>query len=202
MQTAPPRLDSLDKKFTTTNLSVDDVVEHCYQVGYAARPSMLNEITIEASGNVAMAVQPNVHITEVATAIAHSDGNAQINEPVADFGTVAPIAHDVEESSASFVGYNHAVPVAEGAQDLDHAVLNLQFLSDDQYINTFDPTQMYDTVTTYNPLGAHNNGDAWDAYSMVQNGGLSEVQNGSLGEIPESAWDEFLNHDEVYDNLY
>lgn len=145
-------------ELTTTTLSVDDLIQHCYAAGYT-KDGVQETGTHSSSGSLTMAVQPtNTAMEGVVSAEVASDGTeAYTSAPGMTIQSLSPteVAFDniLRESVAQAPA--GAVVLADAAITLDG--LCSQWSHD----AAFDPTS--EVTVSFNP----NDGDPWDSLNMT-----------------------------------
>jgi hypothetical protein len=150
-----PDFDSFPEKFTTTNLSADNLVEYCIQAGYVKTGDNSTPHS-GAQGALTMAVQPTALVTTLVTAPPAIDGTVAIQDP-----------HGPDTLLAPYGPMHEPMAVPAGQRSLTEATTAVT--NDGVYpFNTyFDPNAEFDF--SFNPTAETNleDGGRWDAYDLA-----------------------------------
>ena len=136
-----PSLNMLSEKYTTTSLGVDDLVKHCYAVGYAGAESNGTPSAV-SSGSLTMAVQSTAAAADAANALSEKEieqaVRAVLSDRPAGETTLSNATTAVDRTGATY-----------------------------PYNETFDPTSDFDI--NFNPNSLEFGG-AWDAFDPTMIG--------------------------------
>ena len=163
MQEAIPQLTrvfvpTFPPDFTTTTLSVDDLVQHCYKAGYGKATSD-ESLDIGNSGALTMAVQPRATITVAneSPTLGEVNASSSITTPGVAPEVIAISPSDIEFGNALKASIDEASSGATALANASTALNNMEWPS----IEAFDPTSDFDI--SFDP----NAGDSWDALDMA-----------------------------------
>jgi len=178
-----PNLDGFDVKYTTTNLSADDVVTYCTNTGYV-QPLANSAQQTTVQGALTMAVQPS---TAPALTVNTTQALATTTEYVDDAGiSLSPWSFNLASGLQAAV----AEPVAEpaGQKALRDATTTITAAGSYPYNNLFDPTSEFDM--TFDPneeVAGLADGGMYDAFDPSANTTVDEMLN--------IDWNQFVNED-------
>nr|QIA97802.1 putative MAT1-1-1 protein [Teratosphaeria destructans] len=173
-----PNFDNFPEKFTTTNLSADNLVEYCMQAGYV-RTGDNSTPHSGAQGSLTMAVQPTATVATLVTT------------PPATTGTVAmpmsPFSFGVFQNLQDATNEQTTEPAGQRA--LTEATAAVTNAGAYPYNNLFDPTSEFDI--SFDPAEETNleDGGRWDAYDPAASMSVDEMLN--------IDWTQFVNDDRL-----
>lgn len=178
-----PKIENFDDHYTTTTLSVDEVIEHCKRAGYLNDSTGLPEGS-DAQCFLTMAVQLTTTIPTFAT-----------GEVEARFPTIFPqtsSTHDVTLASmiADGMPFTNAPADAAGNQALAAATVAVTEAGVYPYNNLFDPTTEFDVA--FNPNARTDglaDGGLFDAYDLTTNLSVDDVLN--------LDWNQYVNDESM-----
>nr|QEJ80706.1 putative MAT1-1-1 protein [Teratosphaeria gauchensis] len=169
-----PNFDNFPEKFTTTNLSADNLVEYCIQAGYV-RTGDNSTPHSGAQGSLTMAVQPTATVTTLVTT------------PPATEGTVAmpmsPFSFELFQNLQDATNESTTEPAGQRA--LTEATTAVTNAGSYPYNNLFDPTREFDV--SFDPAEETDlaDGGRWDAYDPAASMSVDEMLN--------IDWTQFVN---------
>ena len=168
-----PDPNTFPENFTTTSLSVDDLVKHCYEVGYVKAGSNGAPNT-NASGSLTMAVQPTA--TGAANTRTTNGEQDSMMPPLSpsEIELNRALLETLSEPPAGETTLSNATTAINGTGGIY------------PYNTTFDPTSHFDI--SFNPNSLENGG-AWDAFDAAMMGNGNDI-----GGID---WDAFVNDDSL-----
>jgi len=170
-----PNLDKFPEKFTTTNLSVDNLVEYCIQAGCVKKG---NDGTRHsgAQGALTMAVQPAVAVTTLVSALPATQGT--VSSPPGPFMTL---------SQSPPVAIGETITEPAGRSILNEPTITMANGSAYPHCWRFDPTGEFDF--SFNAVKENNFEESrkWDAYDPAVNASFDEMLNVD--------WNQFVNDD-------
>lgn len=166
-------MSSFPEGYTTTSLSVDDLVKHCHEIGYATAESN-GAPNVNVSGSLTMAVQPTA-IGAINTRTTNSEQDSMM-PPLSpsEVELNRALLEALAEPSAGETTLSNATTTINGASGVY------------PYNTTFDPTSHFDI--SFNP-NSHENGGVWDAFDTATMGNRNDIDG--------IDWDAFLNDDTV-----
>nr|ABK91356.1 putative mating type 1-1-1 protein [Dothistroma septosporum] len=215
LRTFTPNLDTFPEKYTMTTLSVDDLVNHCYTLGYVVAS---NDGSPNAStqGSLTMVSKPTAITTNDKDETTHMTSFAQTNTTLA-FTTDTPSSSMNEASQHGFFGQladspspptNNADPSplmaapAAGQATLEQATRDLEQSGVEYpYNSLFDPTSQFEV--SFNPAApntAVEDDGRWDAFDP--NTLMAQNEPGEMGFSPDEMlnvrWEDFINDERLF----
>ncbi|KAK4495319.1 hypothetical protein PRZ48_013650 [Zasmidium cellare] len=203
-----PDLDSFPEEFTTTTLSVDDLVNHCYAQGYA-NSSSNGSPSVSTQGSLTMVSKPTAITTNDEGEATQMASSAQTNTDSVSAAATSNNSTDEElrqallseiAKSPSSQAFSAPAPAPAGQASLEQAASGLQQLgAENPYVAAFDPASMFDV--NFNPVDPNttveDNGD-WDAFELgfLGPGAFPRVeheQDSALSDGMSIDWDAFVN---------
>lgn len=175
-----PSFDTFPMKFTTTNLSVNELVQLCVAAGYA-KPSTETSSTSGVYGALTMAVQPSTVTTfiieppAVATPVG-TDSHMTVEEDGNIAIPLSPFSRDLVFQLTRSNTADKAEPAGKIA--LDSATMSVSSAGVYPYNDLFDPTSQFDI--SFDPAGedpAVKDGGVWDAYDPTTNMAIDDVMS-------------------------
>ena len=181
-----PDFNQFDDKYTTTTLSVDDLVAYCMRSGYLS-DNQAQAPASDSHGALTMAVQPTVTATPPTmrpaalelTQLTIAD-NGVVTAPLSPFSMV--LAHQLTDE---MVTQRHE-PVA--SDNLTAATTAVTNAGSYPYNNLFDPTTHFDI--SFNPnaeTAGLEDGGLYDAFDPSA--------NMSIDDMLAVDWTQFVNDD-------
>ncbi|CAK3780920.1 mating type 1-1 [Lecanosticta acicola] len=163
-----PNLDSFPEEYTTTTLSVDDLVNHCYAMGYG-NASNNDSPNTSTQGSLTMVSKPTAITTDDKDETAHMAPFAQTNTtpaftvaaPAAGQATLEQVTEAMEMAGAGLTYNNVFDPTSEGAA-FGPAVPDNTVEDGGRYESwPADQAAEADLLLAQNELGAPLNWDQW-----------------------------------------
>nr|ABG45907.1 putative alpha1 mating-type protein [Fulvia fulva] len=208
-----PNLDTFPEKYTMTTLSVDDLVNHCYTLGYVVAS---NDGSPSASthGSLTMVSKPTAITTNDMDETTHMTSFAQTNTTLA-FTADTPSSSTNEGFQHGLFGQladspssptNNANPSpleaapASGQTALERATSGLAGV-EYPYNDLFDPTSQFEV--SFNPAApntAVEDDGRWDAFDP--NTLMAQNEEGEMSFTPDEMlnvrWEDFINDDGLF----
>lgn len=179
-----PNFETFDVRYTTTNLSVDDLVEHCKRAGFVQDgiSSSPNEC---AQGLLTMAVQPAATITSF-TSTAGTEPHLTMAENGNATTPLSPWSLDLAKQLQAVMEPKPVKP--KGMSVLTQATTAVTKAGAYPYNNLFDPTSEFDVSFNPNEETADlEDGGVFDSYDPTTNMEVEEMLN--------LDWNQFVNDD-------
>lgn len=170
-----PNLDKFPEEFTTTNLSVDNLVDYCIRAGCVKKGNNGTPRS-DAQGALTMAVQPAAAVTTLVSALPATQG--MVSSPPSPFMTLSqnlPVA----------IGEPMTEPA--GQSILNEPTITIANASAYPHCRRFDPTGEFNL--SFNAVEETNFEESrkWDAYNPSANASFDEMLNVD--------WNHFVNDD-------
>nr|POE90021.1 mating-type protein mat-1 [Quercus suber] len=172
-----PSFDSIAEQYTTSNISVNDLVEHCIAAGYP-KVSNFQLPRTDTMDALTMAVQP-VPVQSFATLAPSVSVNTTVDQDMVvsnDISTgnlLSPFSQQIETYLAEAVAEGLIEPA--GQATLNNAALIISNADSYPYNIMFDPAGQFDI--SYDPSACNaalQDDGAWDAYNLASNMAIAD----------------------------
>lgn len=176
-----PNVERFDEKYTTTNLSANDLVEYCMDAGYIQANTNASPRNA-TQGALTMAVQPTITapVASMTTTPALTISTHTTNE----MSELSPWSTHFVNTIGAAIAEPAPEPISQKA--LTEATTAVTAAGSYPYNNLFDPTNEFEL--TFNP-NETNNGAQYDAFDPSANATADEMLN--------LDWSSFINDDSL-----
>ena len=203
-----PNFDTFEAVYTTTNLSVDNLVEHCTAAGYIKGPAKA-ALPAASQGALTMAVQPTLTQDTAATSQLTTGTYSTFADDVPMspmslnlFGALQTALTEPSPTAATFATSGPtlrqamSVPLAVGEQALMSAVGAVELSGAVYpYNDLFDPTSKFDISFDPNESNGLADGGVYDAFDPAATATAMSGQSMLLEEMLALDWSQFVNED-------